>query len=103
MVSRLQSQAEDSFQLIVCYIVDLKVRLNDRESEQAAFSTGKIGKDNAIARHGIHGLYWLYSIPLPGDQFLQGNNSIYLTQARSESPFEGLMYDYIRLEAPPLT
>ncbi|KAL0549705.1 hypothetical protein IC582_014192 [Cucumis melo] len=82
---------------------ELQVRLNNRESEQSAFSTGRIGKDNAIARHGIHGLYWLYSIPFPGDQFLQGNNSIYLTQARSESPFEGLMYDYIRLEAPPLT
>ncbi|XP_031737632.1 probable rhamnogalacturonate lyase B isoform X2 [Cucumis sativus] len=82
---------------------ELQVRLNNRESEQPGFSTGRIGKDNAIARHGIHGLYWLYSIPFPGDQFLQGNNSIYLTQARSESPFEGLMYDYIRLEAPSLT
>ncbi|XP_022136796.1 probable rhamnogalacturonate lyase B isoform X2 [Momordica charantia] len=82
---------------------NLQVRLNDGGSDRAAFSTGMIGGDNAIARHGIHGLYWLYSIPLAGDQFLQGNNSIYLTQARSQSPFQGLMYDYIRLEAPPLT
>ncbi|PON32376.1 Rhamnogalacturonate lyase [Parasponia andersonii] len=82
--------------------MELQVRFNDRSSEPA-FSTGLIGKDNAIARHGIHGLYWFYSINVPSTLLRHGNNVIYLTQARNTGPFEGLMYDYIRLEGPPRT
>lgn len=66
------------------------------------FSTGIIGGDNAIARHGIHGLYWLFHVSIPGSE-LNANeeNAIYLTQENAESPFQGVMYDYIRLEGPP--
>ncbi|KAI8536469.1 hypothetical protein RHMOL_Rhmol10G0259300 [Rhododendron molle] len=76
---------------------ELQVRVND-ESGPPIFSTGLIGKDNAIARHGIHGLYWLYGIVIPGFQLYEGRNTIFLTQSRGSGPFKGLMYDYIRLE-----
>lgn len=31
----------------------------------------------------------------------EGDNTIYFTQPRTASPFQGIMYDYIRLEGPP--
>lgn len=70
-------------------------------NESPLFSTGTIGGDNAIARHGIHGLYWLFSIEMPG-VYLYSNreNAIYLTQVNSQNRLQGVMYDYIRLEAP---
>ncbi|KAJ4714593.1 Rhamnogalacturonate lyase family protein [Melia azedarach] len=80
---------------------ELQVRFNKPDTELPHFSTGTIGKDNAIARHGIHGLYRLYSINVPSFLLNRGNNTIYLTQTRSRSPFQGVMYDYIRLEGPP--
>ncbi|XP_030455890.1 rhamnogalacturonate lyase B isoform X3 [Syzygium oleosum] len=80
---------------------DLQVRFNDLSIEPPHFATGKIGQDNAIARHGIHGLYWLYSIPVPSSQLRSGSNTIFLTQARAINPYQGVMYDYIRLEGPP--
>ncbi|WOG98916.1 hypothetical protein DCAR_0418262 [Daucus carota subsp. sativus] len=80
---------------------DLQVRINDPEGDNPLFSTGEIGDDNAIARHGIHGLYWLFTVDIPGDQLVEGEiNTIYLTQSKNSSPFQGIMYDYIRLEAP---
>ncbi|KAG5543772.1 hypothetical protein RHGRI_016505 [Rhododendron griersonianum] len=82
---------------------ELQVRVNDAEANPPLFSTGEIGKDNAIARHGIHGLYWLFNVEVPSAQLMQGDdkmNTIYLTQTRSTSPFQGIMYDYIRLEGP---
>ncbi|KAG8642807.1 rhamnogalacturonate lyase isoform X1 [Manihot esculenta] len=82
---------------------ELQVRVNTANSNRPLFTTGLIGRDNAIARHGIHGLYWLYSIQVPSSQLFQGNNIIYLTQSRSNGPFYGIMYDYIRLEAPEET
>ncbi|KAK4559994.1 hypothetical protein RGQ29_008971 [Quercus rubra] len=79
---------------------DLQVRIND-PAANPLFSSGVIGKDNTIARHGIHGLYWLFEVEVPGTQVAKGNNTIFLTQAHpSNSPFQGLMYDYIRLEGP---
>lgn len=81
----------------------LQVRINDPSTEPPLFSTGQIGKENTIARHGIYGLYWLFNVDVPGALFVKGNNNtIYLTQALSGSPFRGIMYDYIRLEGPPL-
>ncbi|XP_031283521.1 probable rhamnogalacturonate lyase B [Pistacia vera] len=80
---------------------ELQVRLNDANVEKPHFTTGLIGKDNAIARHGIHGLYRFYSINVPSNKLYRGNNTIYLTQSRSRSPFQGILYDYIRLEGPP--
>ncbi|KAJ4833647.1 hypothetical protein Tsubulata_001275, partial [Turnera subulata] len=58
----------------------------------SATLTGLIGKDNSIARHGIHGLYWLCTF--------HGKNIMYLTRAKSDGHFFANMYDYIRLEGP---
>nr|XP_027074022.1 probable rhamnogalacturonate lyase B isoform X1 [Coffea arabica]XP_027077819.1 probable rhamnogalacturonate lyase B isoform X1 [Coffea arabica] len=80
---------------------ELQVRINNPDEETPYFTTGTIGKDNAIARHGIHGLYMLYSLEIPGSQLLFGRNIIYLTQSRGSSPWRGIMYDYLRLEGPP--
>ncbi|XP_010555419.1 PREDICTED: uncharacterized protein LOC104824920 isoform X2 [Tarenaya hassleriana] len=79
---------------------ELQVRVNEANSEPV-FTTGFTGKDNAIARHGIHGLYKLYSVEISGSILRDGENTIYLTQSRSRSMFQGVMYDYIRLEGPP--
>lgn len=78
---------------------ELQIRINNQKSDHI-FTTGLIGKDNAIARHGIHGLYRLYSIEVGGNLLNVGDNTIYLTQTRSIGPFQGVMYDYIRLESP---
>ncbi|KAL4604370.1 hypothetical protein ACB092_10G188900 [Castanea dentata] len=78
---------------------ELQVRVNDPKANPL-FSSGLIGKDNSIARHGIHGLYWLYNVDVPGGRLVEGDNTIFLTQPRSASPFQGIMYDYIRLEGP---
>lgn len=77
-----------------------QVWINNRNSSTPHFRTGRIGRDNAIARHGIHGKYWVYSVNVVGSQLLEGRNSIYLKQATGKTPFAGVMYDYIRLEAP---
>lgn len=82
-------------------LAELQIRINDPNANRPLFTTGLIGRDNAIARHGIHGLYWMYNVNVPGNRLLQGENTIYLKQPRSVSPFQGIMYDYIRLEGPP--
>ncbi|KAK8988772.1 hypothetical protein V6N11_030148 [Hibiscus sabdariffa] len=79
---------------------ELQIRFNDRDAVQPSFTTSRIGYDNAVARHGIHGLYRLYSINIPGNRFGEGDNAIFLTQTRSHGSFDAVMYDYIRLEAP---
>lgn len=76
--------------------------MNEEEGEAPCFTTGLIGKDNAIARHGIHGLYWLYSVSVRGSVLAAGANVMLLTQSRGSSPWRGIMYDYIRLEGPCL-
>ncbi|KAK4428605.1 hypothetical protein Salat_1160300 [Sesamum alatum] len=81
-------------------LAELQVRVNNPQANRPLFSSGLIGRDNSIARHGIHGLYWLYNIDIDGVLLVQGDNTIYLTQPRNQSPFQGLMYDYIRLETP---
>ena len=82
-------------------VADHQVRFNDPSVYPPPFATGHIGGDNAIARHGIHGLHRLFSIDVPSDYFVKGQNTIYLRQSRATNPFEGVMYDYIRLERPP--
>ncbi|XP_024964825.1 rhamnogalacturonate lyase B-like [Cynara cardunculus var. scolymus] len=78
---------------------NIQVRINDLH-KLPLFSTGIIGRGNAIARHGIHGLYWLFNIEIPGTNlYTNGVNCIYLTQANNGSRFQGVMYNYIRLEA----
>ncbi|CAI9111388.1 OLC1v1011606C1 [Oldenlandia corymbosa var. corymbosa] len=80
---------------------ELQVRINNPDPGALYFTTNLIGKDNSIARHGIHGLYWLYYIQVPGTLLTNGTNSIFLTQTRGGLPWRGVMYDYIRLEGPP--
>ncbi|CAK9186563.1 unnamed protein product [Ilex paraguariensis] len=81
-------------------LAELQVRVNDPNTPRPLFTSGLIGRDNSIARHGIHGLYWLYNVDIPSARLVQGDNTIFLGQPRSVSPFQGLMYDYIRLESP---
>ncbi|KAJ8451743.1 hypothetical protein Cgig2_007226 [Carnegiea gigantea] len=80
---------------------EVQVRFNDPDLGIPHFRTMAIGTDNAIARHGIHGLYRLYNIDVPSEWLRAGNNTIYLRQSKHDSPFQGVMYDYIRLEGPP--
>lgn len=87
--------------LVINCVGCLKVRFNDASAKPSHFSTGSIGRENAIARHGIHGLYWLASVDVASNVLQEGNNTIYLTQSKSRSPFQGVMYDYLRLEGPP--
>ncbi|KAM3736455.1 hypothetical protein ACB098_10G165000 [Castanea mollissima] len=82
-------------------LAELQVWINNPNAKRPLFTSGLIGRDNSIARHGIHGLYWLYNVNVPGAQLVEGENTIFLTQPRNTSPFQGLMYDYIRLEGPP--
>ncbi|XP_056687649.1 uncharacterized protein [Spinacia oleracea] len=81
---------------------ELQVRVNNPDVQsRPAFTTLLIGKDNAIARHGIHGVYMLYSISLKSELFQSGENTIFLTQSRNFNyQFSGVMYDYLRLEGP---
>ena len=58
---------------------NLKVRVNDPKQDPPLFITGVIGKDSAIARHGIHGLYWLLYINVSGLLLEKGVNTIFLT------------------------
>uniref|UniRef100_A0A804HSV4 rhamnogalacturonan endolyase n=1 Tax=Musa acuminata subsp. malaccensis TaxID=214687 RepID=A0A804HSV4_MUSAM len=86
--------------LAASHLSELQVRFNNPRVQPAHFTTGLIGRDNSIARHGIHGLYWLFSIDVESSWLLKGDNIIFLTQTRGQSPFNGVMYDYIRMEAP---
>ncbi|KAL0379034.1 UNVERIFIED_CONTAM: hypothetical protein Sradi_3208900 [Sesamum radiatum] len=82
-------------------LAEIQVWINDQHTRPPHFTTRRIGRDNAIARHGIHGKYWLYRVAISGFQLVNGKNTIYLRQARGSNPFIGVMYDYIRLEGPP--
>ncbi|GMI67974.1 rhamnogalacturonan lyase6 [Hibiscus trionum] len=79
---------------------EVQVEFNNPNARRPFFTTQRIGYDNAVARHGIHGLYRLYSIDVPGYRFRKGDNTVYLTQTRSLNSFVAVMYDYIRLEGP---
>ncbi|KAK3231103.1 hypothetical protein Dsin_002984 [Dipteronia sinensis] len=81
-------------------LAELQIRVNDPHANRPLFTTGLVGRDNAIARHGIHGLYRLYHVNIPGTRLIEGENTIFLKQPRCTSPFHGFMYDYIRLEGP---
>lgn len=82
------------------HVLYIQVRVNAAEDSPAMFSTGVIGHDNAIARHGIHGLYRLFSVQVPGNLLVAGDNSVFLSQTMATGPLQGIMYDYIRLEGP---
>ncbi|KAL4282043.1 hypothetical protein GQ457_03G034490 [Hibiscus cannabinus] len=86
--------------LATAHLAELQVRVNDTRADPPIFTTGQIGHDNTIARHGIHGLYRLYNIDVAGVELVEGENIIFLTQAINIDPLQGIMYDYIRLECP---
>nr|GEV34489.1 rhamnogalacturonate lyase family protein [Tanacetum cinerariifolium] len=71
-------------------LAEVQVRVNDPNKPRPLFTTGLIGRDNSIARHGIHGLYWLYNIDISGSLLVEGENTIYLKQPRNQSPFQEL-------------
>lgn len=74
--------------------------INTPSKPRPWFDSSPIGMSNAIARHGIHGLYSLFTFEILGNNLQIGENIIYLTQAKGGTPFNGVMYDYIRLEGP---
>ncbi|EPS67579.1 hypothetical protein M569_07195, partial [Genlisea aurea] len=73
---------------------------NPNAAEASPFMTGRTGRGNAIARHGIHGQYLFYSMEIAGSQLRKGRNAIYFKQTIVLNPFNGILYDYIRLEGP---
>ncbi|VFQ88116.1 unnamed protein product [Cuscuta campestris] len=74
--------------------------LINNHSARVGFTTDGSGRDNAIARHGSHGVDTLSSFEFGGNELVNGENTIYLRQARGGYRFTGVMYDYIRLEGP---
>ncbi|CAN1328528.1 Rhamnogalacturonate lyase [Linum perenne] len=87
--------------LAAAEMTNIFVYVNDVNAKRPHYATGTVGTDNAIARHGNHGLYRFFSGGLPSNLFLKGKNTIFMRHAKSQdSPFSGVMYDYIRLEAP---
>jgi len=80
-----------------------QVWFNNMKPNPPYFTTKRIGDDNAIPRHGIHGLYWLFTIQVPSVHLVKGKNTVFLRQSRYESFWQGVLYDYIRLESPPTT
>jgi rhamnogalacturonan endolyase len=75
----------------------LHVRVNGRGG---VFTSPNSGDSNAIARHGIHGVQLDLEFPVKGYLLNQGENNISITQPSAVSIFNGLIYDYIRLEGP---
>ncbi|BBN16334.1 hypothetical protein Mp_7g05450 [Marchantia polymorpha subsp. ruderalis] len=81
----------------------MQVRVND-SAMKPVYETPAFGKDdNAIARHGIHGLYALYNIDIPAADLRKGDNIIYLTQRKASGSSNAVMYDNLRLPSPPVS
>ncbi|BFG27459.1 hypothetical protein CerSpe_137330 [Prunus speciosa] len=79
---------------------DLKAHVNDMDIEHLVFQVLDLGTDNTVCRHGIHGLYRLFSGDISSSLLVKGDNSVFLTQARGGDALCGVLYDYVRLEAP---
>ncbi|KAK6932286.1 Rhamnogalacturonate lyase, partial [Dillenia turbinata] len=79
---------------------DPQVHVNNVDDEHNVFQVMNLGTDNTVCRHGIHGLYRLFSIDISSSLLNKGDNLIYLTQAREGDSLCGILYDYLRLEAP---
>ncbi|BFI27800.1 rhamnogalacturonan endolyase [Marchantia polymorpha subsp. ruderalis] len=77
----------------------IAIKVNDITSK-TLFDTQQFGRDNAVARHGIHGLYVLFSVQIAAAHFKSGDNTIFLTQRKVTGPYNGVMYDSLRLEGP---
>ncbi|XP_021316533.1 probable rhamnogalacturonate lyase B [Sorghum bicolor] len=91
----------------------LQVQVNDdgddarRGGVFTAAGDMAMGDDNAITRHGIHGMQRSLEFAVGGHLLRRGGNTIGLKlishQQGPEGPamVAGVMYDYIRLEGPP--
>ncbi|KAM7506269.1 hypothetical protein LguiB_005173 [Lonicera macranthoides] len=79
---------------------DLQVHVNKMDSEHLVFQVVNLGMDNTVCRHGIHGLYRLFNVNISSSILTEEDNSMFLTQARGGDSLCGILYDYLRLEAP---
>ncbi|KAJ4703895.1 Rhamnogalacturonate lyase [Melia azedarach] len=79
---------------------DLKVYVNNVDDDHLVFQEMNLGMDNTVCRHGIHGLYRLFGVGVSSSLLIKGDNSMFLVQARGGDPLCGILYDYLRLEAP---
>lgn len=81
--------------------IAVQVHVNGLDDIHMVFQVLNLGADNTVCRHGIHGLYQLFSIDISSSLLVNGDNSIFLTQARGGDALCGILYDYLRLEGPP--
>jgi len=84
----------------------LQVQVNGDARRGGVFTTPDMGDDNAITRHGIHGMQRNLEFAVGGHLLRQGDNTIGLKLMPQQGPegpamVAGVMYDYIRLEGPP--
>lgn len=82
------------------HTASIQLFVNKLDYAKPVFDTLQYGRDNATARHGIHGLYTLWNIDIEPKLLQVGKNSFYLSQRKDYGPFAAVMYDYLRLEAP---
>lgn len=70
------------------------------DTQHLVFQVLNLGTDNTVCRHGIHGLYRLLNVDISSSILTEGDNSMFLTQARGGDALCGILYDYLRLESP---
>lgn len=78
----------------------MQLFVNNPDARKPVFDTMQYGKDNSIARHGIRGIYRFWVMNIDPKLFHVGHNTVFLRQRKAIGPFTGVMYDYLRLEAP---
>ncbi|KAH7675572.1 Rhamnogalacturonan lyase domain III-containing protein, partial [Dioscorea alata] len=79
---------------------DLQIQINDLNAIKPVFEVYNLGDNSTIARRGIHDLHQLFSIDVNSYLLVLGDNRVYLKQAMFGNEFCGLLYDYLRIEAP---
>ncbi|KAK0578841.1 hypothetical protein LWI29_017025 [Acer saccharum] len=79
---------------------DLMIYVNYINQYHLVFEEMNLGMDNTVCRHGIHGLYQFFIVDVSSLLLIKGDNSMFLVQARGGDSLCGVLYDYLRLEAP---
>ncbi|KAL5775330.1 hypothetical protein ACOSP7_012887 [Xanthoceras sorbifolium] len=79
---------------------DLMIYVNYINQYHLVFQEMNLGMDNTVCRHGIHGLYELFTVDVSSTLLIKGDNSVLLVQAKGGDSLCGVLYDYLRLEAP---
>ncbi|KAI9198148.1 hypothetical protein LWI28_011033 [Acer negundo] len=79
---------------------DLMIYVNYINQYHLVFQEMNLGMNNTVCRHGIHGLYELFIVDVSSSLLIKGDNSMFLVQARGGDSLCGVLYDYLRLEAP---